>query len=222
MKPFRKAKHAKSGFTLIEILVVIAIVVLLAALLFPVFQSVRARSRTTVCISNLKQLGLAISQYAADYDDRLPYAPNPSTKEVISRPQSYYGEPLDSIAATLPDIRFALKPYGATPALFFCPSDHMSRLMFKGDPGFKPTHFERWGSSYDYDDESGLNRKMLGSYRVPAQSYLMDDGDEFHGTSMDSGEPYAKGARLNVLFADMHVKTVNWEQAIAAREASAN
>lgn len=221
MRPLHKARRTRSGFTLIEILVVVAIIGLLAALLFPVFQTVRARGRTTVCISNLRQLGAAISQYAADYDDRLPYAPNPNTKEIVSRPQPVYGEPLDSIAATLPDIRFVLKPYGATPALFFCPSDRMSRLLLEDDPSRKPTQFEHWGSSYRYDDERGLKRKRLGSYRAPTQSYLMEDGDDFHGSSMDTGEPYAKGARINMLFADMHVKTINWQQAIAAREASA-
>jgi len=62
----------KRGFTLIELLVVIAIIAILAAILFPVFARAREKARQTACLSNLKQIGLAILMYADDYDEALP------------------------------------------------------------------------------------------------------------------------------------------------------
>lgn len=62
----------KAGFTLIELLIVIAIITILAAILFPVFASAREKSRQGACLSNEKQLGLALLQYAQDYDEGLP------------------------------------------------------------------------------------------------------------------------------------------------------
>jgi prepilin-type N-terminal cleavage/methylation domain-containing protein/prepilin-type processing-associated H-X9-DG protein len=62
----------KSGFTLIELLVVIAIIAILAAILFPVFAKVREKARQITCVSNEKQLGLALSMYVQDYDETMP------------------------------------------------------------------------------------------------------------------------------------------------------
>jgi prepilin-type N-terminal cleavage/methylation domain-containing protein/prepilin-type processing-associated H-X9-DG protein len=66
---FRKPQ---SGFTLIELLVVIAIIAILAAILFPVFAQAREKARQASCLSNEKQIGLALIMYVQDYDEQFP------------------------------------------------------------------------------------------------------------------------------------------------------
>lgn len=63
---------SRRAFTLIELLVVIAILAILAAVLFPVFAKAREKARQTACNSNLRQIAMAIQQYASDYDGRVP------------------------------------------------------------------------------------------------------------------------------------------------------
>jgi len=63
---------SQSGFTLIELLVVIAIIAILAAILFPVFAQAREKARQASCLSNEKQIGLALLMYVQDYDEQFP------------------------------------------------------------------------------------------------------------------------------------------------------
>jgi len=70
----------RRGFTLIELLVVIAIIGILAAMVFPVFARARESARKTVCLSNVKNIALAIQMYLADNNDTLP--PEESRPEV--------------------------------------------------------------------------------------------------------------------------------------------
>ena len=93
-QPFPKRS---TGFTLIELLVVIAIIAILAAILFPVFSQVRENARQTTCISNEKQIGLAMTQYTQDYDEKFPMLQYYSPKSP--------GDPIDWYAAIYPYVK---------------------------------------------------------------------------------------------------------------------
>src|ERR1700692_1426850 len=102
----------KSGFTLIELLVVIAIIAILAAILFPVFAQAREKARQSACLSNEKQIALAVSMYRQDWDSRGPFAGWPPTVGG----QYFYSQ----------DWQFTIQPYLKNAQILRCPSDKAS------------------------------------------------------------------------------------------------
>jgi prepilin-type N-terminal cleavage/methylation domain-containing protein len=68
-------KSRRRAFTLIELLVVMAVIAVLAALLLPALAAAQEKGRKTSCLSNLRQIGIAIQSYAADSDGKIPYGP---------------------------------------------------------------------------------------------------------------------------------------------------
>ena len=111
-----------SGFTLIELLVVIAIIALLAAILFPVFAQAREKARQTSCLSNGRQIGLALMMYLQDDDEVYPQE-HPSTDNPVvddatgQLEEEDYGSPFDKI------LPYVASKDASNTQLYLCPSD---------------------------------------------------------------------------------------------------
>jgi prepilin-type N-terminal cleavage/methylation domain-containing protein len=75
----------RRAFTLIELLVVIAIIAILAAILFPVFAQAKAAAKKTECLSNVKQLGTAMTMYLGDHDGAYPMRLNGTDRDDVDQ-----------------------------------------------------------------------------------------------------------------------------------------
>ena len=133
VSPFRNSR----GFTLVELLVVIAVIGLLAALLLPVLATSKEKARRAVCMSNLKQIGLGMVLYADDNNDRVVEA-----KRCLVPSNSFV-----QIELVPPSIRAAatvdLDPLSANYNVWTCPSR-------PGLPRFDNDGEQQWAIGYQY------------------------------------------------------------------------
>jgi prepilin-type N-terminal cleavage/methylation domain-containing protein len=111
-------KNCSPSFTLVELLVVIAILGLLASLMSPVIQKVRSQTESTVCISNLKNIGTAIWLWIPDNGNQYPRIENDPTHPIYDP---------DDEAKTLYE---TLKNYGITTNVLACPGDLKSQTKY--------------------------------------------------------------------------------------------
>ena len=163
------AQHPFNGFTLIELLVVIAIISILASLLFPVFARVRGKARQTVCLSNLRQAGMAFAMYASDYDGLYPYAVDPADRYT---PQIWNALPdFQSQIPAMPWLHEVLQPYVKSREIFHCPGDtgmlieDFTGLLLNG----APTMYGKFGTSYLYRTEIAARHAGDASFQTPAE-----------------------------------------------------
>ena len=112
---YRTERRRPSGFTLIELLIIIAVISILAAILFPVFAKARGNARKTTGMSNLKQIGVAVQMYTADYDGHLP-----------NRWPGWLGYGEFYWEVDNGDLPSLLKPYIQNPAVWYSPEDRLS------------------------------------------------------------------------------------------------
>ena len=141
--------HRSRAFTLIELLEVVAIIGILAAILFPVFARARENARRSSCMSNLKQMGLGMMMYVQDYDETFPawYYNNPSTQ--------YWWQ--------------LIQPYTKSEQLFRCPSSPLA-----GSLTYQPQNGE-YGINFLISRNPGDARIKLSTIQSASTIYMMMD-----------------------------------------------
>ena len=150
----------RRAFTLLELLLVISILAMLAALLFPVFAEAKRSAKEVTCLSSLRQIGLGIAMYNGDADERYPWAGDPADLH-----SGIYDDwPARQAAArTMPPLADALMPYLRSREVWRCPLDiGIDRVEYTGGGlqgtgdwriAGRPTLFGAFGSSYRYRTE---------------------------------------------------------------------
>jgi prepilin-type N-terminal cleavage/methylation domain-containing protein len=183
----------RSAFTLVELLVVIAITGLLAALLLPALSSAKHRARRVACVSNLKQVNLAIRLYADDFSDSLPILPDPNP----------YPNGVGAYYKQLVKGYLGLKgPASATEQVFTCPSDR----LFRNQVGHAYTSYTFNG--YEVGDGAipRITGKKLNRINKPTKAVLVGEWPAFFGGSWHPFVNEAYPDARNVLgFVDGHV-----------------
>ena len=205
----------KAAFTFIELLVVIAIIALLAAILFPVFSRSRENARRSSCQSNLKQLGLAMTQYIQDFDERYPAA-------ILLYPLR---------GANCATWDLLMQPYIKNNQVFVCPSDTRTpEVTFNDGSTIRRSYTMAYYVNNQNNavvqapsltvllaERTGANisgtKNTLGSYDYFAYTqgsteYTSETGWNFNDTA--AATPVGSTARHlgfdNILYADGHVK----------------
>jgi prepilin-type N-terminal cleavage/methylation domain-containing protein len=182
----------KRAFTLIELLVVIGIIAVLAGLLFPAFSHAKEKSRVSACISNVRQINLAIHLYADDSSDSLPVLPEPNPYP--NGVGAFYKQLVKGYTGLA-------GPASPNEKVFCCPSDFMIRTQL--------THAFTSYTFNGYEVSPGslprITGKKLSAIQAPTKAVLLGEYPAFWGGSW---HPYSSAASLSsaavLSFVDSH------------------
>lgn len=213
------------GFTLVELLVVMAIIALLAGMLLPALSSAREQGRRTVCINNLNQIGTALAVYCTNNGDYLPsYASYGSTTaEFEEPPRSGYSvqsvadhqtasrQMMVGCSAEVAAIATALAPR----QLNFMPLG-LGYLVMREDLG-DPTVLmcpsmrgkaSTWYGATEFEYDSGVWKRLGGS---PGRDQLLrGDGRDLQAVSTSGGEIAAILSSYSYRNAPFYNSTAQW------------
>ncbi|MCB8932938.1 MAG: type II secretion system protein [Chthonomonadaceae bacterium] len=179
----------KRAFTLVEVMVVFAIMGVLMALLLPVLASARHYSKRATCLGNLRQVGIGTRLYTDDCDDRLPAALDPWSRYLVG----YYPYPPE-----IPSVVSLLVPYTRSRSVFACPVDQGSHLSSDFDV---ESFFVLLGSSFQFPNlPSG---RLLASIESHASTRYANDYSGFWHVPVS---PDFNAQRWSLLFLDGHVR----------------
>ena len=132
MKPI--VSPSQRGFSLVELLFVIAIISLLAALLFPVFGRVREQARSMVCFGNMRQIGSAVHLYIQDWDESYPMnrLPDESHAPLGCIVPAGSSNPMSNLEESRLNWRRVVQPYIHNKQVLVCPSNPNTQLVIIG------------------------------------------------------------------------------------------
>jgi prepilin-type N-terminal cleavage/methylation domain-containing protein/prepilin-type processing-associated H-X9-DG protein len=198
------------AFTLVELLVVIVIIAVLASILFPVFARARLQSKTTVCLSNLRQLGVVMQSYAEDYNDRLPVGNDVFWGDLYSLPTDDTRLLYTYLEDRVPQ------------ALWNCPADVGFRWWMDEEfvlRDYIPSTYRTRGQSYDYNllmvwnpYTGRVDPLAVGSVRNPGSIALLKDAHFMWHNNNSPRLPLLRNPAdpggWNVLYLDGHIRRV--------------
>ena len=174
-------KHPKNGmsrphFTLIELLIVIAIIAILAGMLLPALGSARERARTAQCTSNIRQIGAALYMYFGDFQDYFP----PSSPQAAMEPafRSYTGVDPE---------RYSSSKNYSDHQIWACPSDRY-RMEQCSKAGFIAGSYAQNYYMRSNDDAASHNYTRLTRIKSPSNKIYSTDAGYYNG--LQSATPW--------------------------------